>query len=150
MYYVDPTDVSFDGAKLQDVEAIAVDISCGNVIKCWKSEGPDVVFADGTRRVVTVKLTQRVEPASLAASEPVPNPLGPAAPAGLPGLMNRLALLEFFVQAGRTDGRARVFGPVVVTSITHDLMHARGVLRRIEMLAVCPDGSGNGTLTYEV
>jgi|GEM_PF-4817707 len=150
MYFVDPTEVLLDGLALRDVEAISVDISCANVLKFWRSDAPDVVFADGAHRVVTLKLTQRVEAGSLSAQEAAPNPLGPTPSGGLPGAMDRVAVLEFFIKAGRTSVRARVSARVVITSIAHDLMHARGVLRRIEMIAVSPDGSGNGTLSYDV
>ncbi len=150
MYFVEPTDVSLDGLALCDVEAIAVDVSCENVLTFWRSGAPDVVFADGARRKVTLKITQRVEAASLGADEAAPNPLGPAGTGGLPRAMDRVAELEFFIKAGRTSARSRVSGHVVITSIVHDLMHARGVLRRIEMIAVSPDGSGAGTLTSEV
>lgn len=124
MLVMNPREVSFQGAVIEDVSSITVDRRAERVVMEWSDLGPHAVFADVPERRVVIRVTHEVVRGDIT---------GPA-----PG--DEGELIFHTSPSSSHAARRRVSATVVITAVAHELSRKRGAQRTIDAVALSANG----------
>jgi len=125
MLVLNPREVTFDGETWGNVSLVAIDRKAETSVVEFGDLGPHAVFADVPARRVEIRVERDVVRDDLG---------GP-----LPGQIGELAF--FTAPTASNAGRKRVTSQAVVLGVRHELSTKKGAIRRIDLVAVSPDGA---------
>ena len=125
MLVIRPGRVEFGSSVWESVERVAIESSSVQMIEDYDEEGPNLVFADSTRRRTGVRVFQGIEGDDLGAPDP-----------------GSEAVMRIEVDRGNDADQKVITMKVVVTGVSYSFSGARAT-REIKLVAVSVHGDSD-------
>ena len=127
MLWIDPDRVTFNGAPLPGVTAIALSRAAERTTIEWTDNGPHPTFADAPEQRTTIRITRTIAP-----GEPLTLKPGDAA-----------ALTFRAAPSLAHAGASSVSASLVITAIAHAADPKRPLTQTIDAIALSADGAAD-------
>lgn len=122
MLVMRPAVVMFGSIRWDGVTRVAVETSSAEMTQDWDESGPNLVFADSTRRVTNVQVFQDIDGDDVSAPD-----------------AGEESVLVVEVGSGNDAGRRTISIGVVVVSVSYSFSGSRST-RLVQMVAVSSAG----------
>lgn len=123
MLVMRPAVVMFGSVRWDGVTRVAVETSSAEMTQDWDEAGPNLVFADSTRRVTNVQVFQEIDGDDVSAPD-----------------AGEESVLVVEVGSGNDAGRRTISIGVVVVSVSYSFSGSRST-RLVQMVAVSTAGN---------